>query len=132
LRALLSNPRKGWRVEAVKLVRDVDGPRYVYARSFLSRLFELPIDILPDEPIDVAAGDLLYVADYHSGGVIEAANAGIYRALRQDGVSIHFLVYDLLPIRRPEWFPEGTADWHQSWLACAVEASDTLVCISEA
>jgi glycosyltransferase involved in cell wall biosynthesis len=39
-------------------------------------------------------------------------------------------VYDLLPVRMPHRFPQGTADMHARWLACIGRHADGLLCIS--
>lgn len=41
------------------------------------------------------------------------------------------IVYDLLPIQRPDWFPEGIADHHRRWFETMCRL-DRLACISRA
>jgi glycosyltransferase involved in cell wall biosynthesis len=48
------------------------------------------------------------------------------------GVPIHFIVYDLLAIRRPELFPPVMPGVVQRWLKDISECADGLVCISKA
>ena len=65
-------------------------------------------------------------------GVIEAARSGIYLKWKATGLSINFLVYDLLPVLRPEFFPDGTGIAHAMWLKTIAEFSSRLICISNA
>lgn len=130
LNALLSAPALDCRVEAVRLVRTPDGLQYVYARSYMCKLMNLAEEAFKDEPIDVSTGDVLYVADLNAAGTLEAAESGIYNQLRQAGIQISFLVYDILPIQNPDWFPEGTDVWHTKWLCCVADVSTNLICIS--
>jgi glycosyltransferase involved in cell wall biosynthesis len=52
------------------------------------------------------------------------------RRLRQRGVQSYYVVYDLLPLNRPDWFPPFPQ--FRSWLQRIGSFSDGLVCISKA
>lgn len=49
--------------------------------------------------------------------------------VRQTGGRLSALVYDLLPMQRPDWFPPGLDESHSRWFD-AVSQFDDLVCIS--
>lgn len=58
---------------------------------------------------------------------------------REKGVGIYFVVYDLIPLRYPQWF-EGTNEWFEgndylelfaNWFESITEEADGLLCISE-
>lgn len=49
--------------------------------------------------------------------------------MRDDGVYVSFVVYDLLPITMPHMFPDGVEEIHKKWLSILVEM-DHLLCIS--
>lgn len=51
---------------------------------------------------------------------------------RAQGVSLTFLVYDLLPLLRPEWFPSKTPANMDRWLHVLARQADRCVCISKA
>lgn len=51
--------------------------------------------------------------------------------LRARGCSVCFIVYDLLPILRPQFFHDGIIAHFLPWLKVIAEVSDRLVCISE-
>jgi glycosyltransferase involved in cell wall biosynthesis len=51
-------------------------------------------------------------------------------ALRASGVRIGFVVYDLLPLQHPEWFPDGIQEAFAEWLRLVAEGADRAVCIS--
>ena len=42
------------------------------------------------------------------------------------------MVHDILPLLRPEFFPEGAGDSHARWLECVAREADALVCVSQA
>jgi hypothetical protein len=72
----------------------------------------------PDPVVDVQAGDIFYSADHSPHAVMEAAKTGLYAGWRARGVSINFLVHDLLPVLRPEFFPPHADLTHAAWLDC--------------
>ena len=51
---------------------------------------------------------------------------------RRHGVSLNFLVYDLLPVQRPEWFPAATPANIDRWLKVLARQADRCICISSA
>lgn len=51
---------------------------------------------------------------------------------RRRGVAIHVVVYDLLPLQHPEWFPASTARNFRKWLQVLARLADGAVCISHA
>lgn len=52
-----------------------------------------------------------------------------FERLKQIGGRLSAVVYDLLPLQRPDWFPPGLASAHSQWLE-QLATFDALVCIS--
>jgi len=50
---------------------------------------------------------------------------------RRDGGSLWFLVFDLLPIQRPEWFSTNNVTRYKAWLEIIAGISEGFLCISE-
>lgn len=132
LYALLQNPPAGFRVEPVYLSFEEGAWHYRYAREYVRRLLAIETTALEDEVVDVRANDVFYSPDFYPEGVIAAANSGLYRRWRSLGVGINFLIHDLLPILKPEFFPEQTDKAHARWLDCIAANADRLICISGA
>ena len=131
LHALLSNPPSGWRVEPVWL--NFEGEwRYRHARRYAQRVLGGADDTLEENIVAVAPGDVLYGPDYFPEGVTGAAAQGLYAQWRAAGVEVNFLIHDLLPVLRPEFFPERAEQAHGHWLAAIAANADRLVCISHA
>lgn len=129
---LLQLPHTGLRVEPVYL-SDAGGRwHFRYARRYAVELLGVTAPSLCDAPIDFQPGDVFYSADYAPAAVAEAARAGVYNTLRARGVSINFLVHDLLPVLRPEFFPANAERVHAAWLRCIAQHADRLLCISAA
>ena len=101
LRRLLEHPPSGFRVEPV-VARD---DRYVYARAFTCGWLGLA-DALPDgAPIDVGRGDVFLGLDWAADVVPRSRQTlARYRAM---GLEITFVVYDLLPLLHPDFYPAG-------------------------
>ncbi|WP_028862367.1 glycosyltransferase family 4 protein [Psychromonas aquimarina] len=55
----------------------------------------------------------------------------IYKKWREFGVFICIVVYDILPIRMPEFFHSGIKDAFPLWGSMIIERADKLLCISE-
>lgn len=49
---------------------------------------------------------------------------------RKKGVRLAFLVYDLLPVLRPDWFPPKTPANMDRWLGVLARQADQCICIS--
>jgi glycosyltransferase involved in cell wall biosynthesis len=129
---LLVLRQSGVRVEPVYLSTQGNRWHYRYARRYATRLMGIQAPGLPDAPIDFQPGDIFYSADYSAVAVSEAARAGVYAGMRAQGVSINFLIHDLLPVLRPEFFPSNAEQVHASWLRCIAANADRLLCISDA
>ena len=126
LKEWLNNPPKGFKVEPV--YASETGP-YRYARNFPKKLVCEQIYEQIDGAIDFSPGDVFFVLDYQPH--FQSAQASFYQQLRQQGVTVKFMVYDLLSILQPEHFPEGTTDIFTKWLKVVGE-SDGAICISQA
>lgn len=53
------------------------------------------------------------------------------RAWRKHGASIHVIVYDLLPIQRPDWFTGAASSNFRKWLDVIALDTDNALCISD-
>ena len=83
-----------------------------------------------EEPVDLAITDLFIGLDLNHNLAVnhqEALNKLLYSDAR-----VCFIVYDLLPIRRPDWFDEkhNLSFLHRLWIE-RVSKADNLMCISK-
>jgi len=127
---LLNNPPNGFRVEPIYLTDEGGYWHYRYARRFTSNILGLDNVKLDDETIDYYEGDIFYAPDFAGTFVIEAHKAGLYKQMRAKNVSINFLVHDILPILRPDCFPEGPKETHSQWVDAISSVADRLICTS--
>lgn len=126
LQAWLNAPPAGYVVEPVYATTDVAG--YVHARAYVAQLTGVPVEGT-DEPIDYAAGDVFFGLDLCPPVIV--AQRDYLARMRRRGVITRFLVYDLLPVQMPDYFPEGTEPMFEAWLRTLLVA-DGIVGISRA
>lgn len=129
---LIKAPPIGFRVEPVYL-SDQGGYWHLrYARSYTLELLGSPGSWTKDEPLDVLADDVFLGLDLSGGYVVEAArHSDVFHSIRRQGALVAFVIYDLLPILMPKYFPHGAEQGHIAWLDCLTAISDLLICISK-
>ena len=128
LREWLLKPPLGFVIEPI--YTSTDKP-YRYARQFIARFFDKPHDqSVIDDVVEFTPGDIYLGLDllYSS---LAVNHRHFYQKMRNHGVKVQFVVYDLLPILLPQHVVEGAAEGHSQWLELAVQ-SDGVVCISQA
>ncbi len=124
---LLLDPPLGFRIEPVRIS---DGGNYVHARGFLAQLIGVAREAVgADTPVSVRHGDQFLGLDLIRDRAEVARDALL--AMKADGASIAFVVFDVLPLQRPEWFPEGMGARFRQWLRLVAECGDSALCISE-
>lgn len=124
-RRALEMPPQGWRADAVRLR---DGQlRHTYTQSF--SLLNIPPLDLPEIPFDVRAGDVLLCADMNLA--MSSAEFDELRRLRLSGLRIVLLVYDLLPLRYPQFFDDNVVKLVvEGWYGRMLGIADAAICIS--
>lgn len=80
------------------------------------------------KPIEGRPGDVFLGLDY-SLNTIRWHRAQLGR-FRRNGGSIWFLVHDLLPLQRPDWFSRNTVIRFQAWLEIIAAIADGFLCNS--
>jgi glycosyltransferase involved in cell wall biosynthesis len=129
--AFIDNPPVGYRVEPVYLYEMNGNWQYRYARQYTLGLLGCPSSALNDEIVEPEFGDLLLGLDLSGHKIVNAEKAGLLQKYRAKGVKVFFMVYDLLPIQAPEYFPPGANKSHAQWLI-SIAKFDGVVCISKA
>lgn len=78
-------------------------------------------------PLVVKKGDVFLGLDFAPDVIL--AQRKTLRAMRELDMRLFFLVHDLLPVHRPDWFSTGTSDVHGAWLKKIAEFGEP-VCVS--
>jgi glycosyltransferase involved in cell wall biosynthesis len=125
LREWLNNTPAGLRIEPVYAT--IDRPGYRYAKRFTLDFLNCPSNLLEDEQIEYFPGDIFLGLDLQH--YVVQSQQSFYQKMRRQGISVKFVVYDLLPVLLPNTFMPEMAELHDSWLK-AIAQSDGAVCIS--
>ena len=127
--SLLQAAPKGYRIEPVYLENKAGRSYYRYARHYTFNLLGCPEARLEDAIVEPQAGDVLLSLDLSGDRLIKASECGLYEDYRQRGVSVYAVVYDLLPLQMPQYFPPGASDGFAQWLS-VIAKWDGALCIS--
>jgi glycosyltransferase involved in cell wall biosynthesis len=124
---LLQSPPAGFRVEPVYATQ-TEG--YRYARCFTQRFLGEDQTQSIDDPVQWQRGDIFFGLDMQHH--VQLAHRLFYRQLKCEGVSVKFLIHDLLPIQLADKFKDSNAkDLHEQWLAM-IATTDGAICVSKA
>jgi glycosyltransferase involved in cell wall biosynthesis len=126
LEALLNEPPEGYRIEPVY----ESGGQYWYARRFACDMLGLSDIPLQDSLLETAPGDRYLGLDLLPH--IVPRNQELYADLRNHGVEVYFVVYDLLPVLRPDVFVPEADIVFRRWLQVVTSVADGVICISRA
>lgn len=131
LNQLLTRPPEGFSVEPVYATTQ---QTYRYAGAFKRKFMGLePLALeenVLDAPIHYLRGDVFFGLDMQHH--VQLANANFYKQLQRAGVTVKFLVYDLLPIVLENHFANsGAKKLHEQWLEMIAQ-TDGAICISAA
>lgn len=126
LRQWLLHPPAGWSVEPVYAT--TDAPGYRYARRFTSRFLGINQAWAEDAPVDAWAGDVFVGLDLVPDLVPQREE--FFADLRGRGIAILFVVHDLLPVMRPDWWGDGAHAFFTTWLRSIARVADGLICVS--
>ena len=102
---------------------------YRYANNFLSSFLEFETDKI-DSPVQFNRNDTYLALDLNAH--LTKAVHDLHKTLKGYGVNMCYIVYDILLVKHPEWWPEGTSQIFEEWLYSVTEVGDTLICISQA
>jgi len=113
----------------IELVQLRDGALY-RASDIIGSIFEFGTNACPAEQIDIQPGDTLFMIDSSWEQYPEFLPT--FDIIRQFGGRIVTVIYDLIPLRLPQYCSAGLVRVFQRWFGIAVKQSDMLLCISRA
>lgn len=126
----IQNPPDGYSVEPVYGTTAEIG--YRKANTFLEKYFHhdgTKTFSLTDDVIESAPGDIFLGLDLQHQ--VTEYQLPYLNGLRARGLAVYFVVYDLLPIQFPHFWPSSLGNLHSDWLRHLAKF-DGAVCISKA
>lgn len=123
----LNNHLEGYIIEPVYAQMGSMG--YRYAREFTSRMLDIWPFWCNDDVVQPVAGDIFVGLDLQPAMIPQ--QQALLSEWRMMGVSVQFVLYDLLPAIAPEYFVPGARPHFQTWLE-TISKFDSVICISRA
>ena len=123
---LLSSPPDGYDIKVVYALKDI-GYKIAQIHSEDGENLSLKSSEA-DEIIAVRPGDIFLGLDFACYPTIIEKN--YLSQIHMAGVKVIFVVYDLLPVQFPAYFPPVSSRFHAKWLRM-ISQFDRVVCISE-
>lgn len=127
---LIQNPPAGYLVEPVYGTTAELG--YRRANRFLEKYFNddgMKMFSVADDVIEPSPGDIFLGLDLQHQ--VTRYQLPYLNGLRSRGLAVYFVVYDLLPIQFPHFWPSGLGTVHADWLRILAKF-DGSICISKA
>jgi glycosyltransferase involved in cell wall biosynthesis len=120
---LLADPPAGYEVRTVGATRKKSYSYVEWPRAHSSSQTRTGL-------IETTAGDIFLGLDL--GAHVVPTHKTQLMAWRTAGVTFHFVVYDLLPLLKPEWFSARKVTDFRLWMRNVAGLADSLICISSA
>ena len=131
IKEMIAQRLPNYRIEPVYLSCEKQQWNYRFARQYTLDLLGLPPEILADDVVEFSSGDVIIGLDI-SDDIVRAYQdfPDFFAKIKKAGVKVYRVVYDLLPLKMPHFFPEGAAAFHLQWLQ-TLAMFDGLVAISK-
>ena len=102
--------------------------KYSSAYNYIQNKFNIIESKINDEPISFLTGDIFLCLDMSPP--INIAQKHFYQKMKNNGVNVYFLVFDILPLLHPNWWHDGVATNFKQWISLGLE-SNGVICISK-
>nr|WP_315239706.1 glycosyltransferase family 1 protein [uncultured Albidiferax sp.] len=106
-----------------------EGLIFQYAHSFISEFLNVDFDTGADLPIEFSRGDVFLGLDL-SAHLFPSLNSEL-KKMREYGVYINYVVYDLTPLTHAHWHVPGMNPAFKQWMSSLSYYADNLICISQ-
>ncbi|MCL2625731.1 MAG: glycosyltransferase [Cystobacterineae bacterium] len=128
LGSLLNKPPYGWKILPVYTRPGLPG--YFHSLKYADSILEnSTLSGEQDRPVVFHPGDIFFGLDWVPDMVEHYTP--IHAAMRQQGVTVKFCMYDILPLTHPERFEEHIQFLFKQWFDYLVHHTDGVACISQ-
>ena len=116
---------------SVKLVAADRSTSYRYLPEWWvsGRQMDEPLNLCSRKTVHVEEGDVFLGLDF--AAAIAPRHEKLLATWKRAGVSLHFLVYDLLPLTNPQWFSLAMRRNFRRWLGLLDRQADQIIAISQ-
>lgn len=103
------------------------------ANCFMATLYpETAPYLSEDRLVDLNGKDVYFSSELACDLVINAQKEGFYDELLKRNVEITFMIHDILPVTKSEFFPPGSNNNFSFWLNTVLQYSDKVICVTDA
>ena len=113
-------PAQGWELHFVAATR---------RKAYRHITWPEPSEPFYSEEMEGRPGDIFLGLDYSLDAV--RRHAGQLSRFRRKGGSVWFLIHDLLPLERPDWFGRNMEVRYKAWIEILASISDGFLCNSD-
>ncbi len=124
LHDFMTRPPQNYRVEPVIL----SGNSYKLARRFVTKLYAVNDSGQTDLILEPQPGDIFLGLDLNFDHLVQ--RPWELQRLKNAGVAINFIVYDLLPVLYPAYFADKLVELFSDWLKLLPKYADRVIGIS--
>lgn len=128
---LIKHPPTDVRIEPIYLDQEFGRNFFRYANNFTLKLLDISDVQLSDNAIAISDNDIYYMPDLCYWSVQKCEENHIYSEMRNLGVKLYFVVFDILPITMPQFFPQKAKSLHTKWLNSILRNATGVICISD-
>lgn len=98
------------------------------ANSFIAKLYpEVSSYLETERCVDLNANDVYFSSELACDLVIDAEKNGFYEHLLKSNVQLSFMIHDILPVTRNEFFPPGSNLNFTEWLNIVLRYADKVI-----
>ncbi|MHB2093584.1 glycosyltransferase [Pantoea dispersa] len=120
-------------VVPVYLSKELDGYILREANGFMQKLYPgIASYVEGDRCVDLHEDDIYFSSELACDLVIDVKKNGFYEHLLKKSVNITFMIHDILPVTKKDFFPPGANENFSTWLNIVIEYSDKIICVTDA
>jgi len=126
LREWLLHPPEGVEVAPIAFVEG----RFHHAHAYACQLIGVSVEgKLPDDVVAITGNEVYVGLDWAMESL--PSSSQLLRTWRRAGVSMHFIVHDVLPVTMPDAFHPQSRERFTGWMNTIASLGDVLHCVSQ-
>jgi len=107
----------------------IHNKKHYFARRYMFNKYLADWQMTPDMPVRFSKGDIFIGLDFTINQ--HPYLVDVLSEIKEEGVKVNILIYDLLPIMSPSTFRKDVVSNFKLWLNAVVTVADGVICISK-